>query len=51
MQKVKKLQSFHHLLMSQLIDLLESLNTPAFKVSSFELVDLPLIEYIAKKNQ
>ena len=33
------------------VDLLESLNTPAFKVSSFELADLPLIEYIAKKKK
>jgi pseudaminic acid synthase len=29
------------------VDFLESLNVPIHKVSSFELVDLPLIEYIA----
>ena len=51
MQKKKKIICFSTPFDETAVELLEKLNTPIYKISSFEMTDIPLIKKIAKTKK
>ncbi len=49
--KERKILIFSTPFDSEAVDLLDSLDTPFFKIASFELTDIPFIEYVASKGR
>lgn len=49
--KSLKLDCFSSPFDNTAVDFLEKLNTPAYKVASFECIDLPLLKYISSKKK